>query len=219
MPARAVVPPSGRAVRVEKAGIMKPGLKVAGAIGVGYLLGRRHKMRMALTLGAAAAAGQLGHARDVLKEQTTEKLTSSETMGTLADPGKRLLDAGKSAAVAAVANRIGTLSDQLEERAEAVRHPGGDGEGPEAEAEEPESKESKARKDEGEESEGEASKTKAKKTEAKESKTKESKDSETKKTKAEKAEGDEENEEPKAKKKAGGKDTAAADAPVRRKGK
>ncbi|MDA1360708.1 hypothetical protein O1R50_13850 [Glycomyces luteolus] len=181
---------------------MKPGLKVAGAIGVGYVLGRKHKMRAAFTLGAMAAAGQLGHVRDVLKEQAAEKLASSEGMGNLADPGKRLLEAGRTAAVAAVADRIGTFSDQLEERAEAVRYPRGKAE-QETEAEPTEGKESKAHK--GEESEGkedESEKPKAKKDERKQTKGKESKGKES----AEKdTEGD------KAKKSKKSKDTEAQD--------
>ncbi|HTF10721.1 MAG TPA: hypothetical protein VK659_21365, partial [Asanoa sp.] len=38
---------------------MKPGGSAALAIGAGYVLGRQHKLRTALMLGAAAATGRL----------------------------------------------------------------------------------------------------------------------------------------------------------------
>jgi hypothetical protein len=226
---------------------MKPGLKVAGAIGVGYLLGRKHKMRTAFTLGAAAAAGQLGHARELLKDKAKEGLTSSENLGALADPGKRLLDAGKSAAVAAVASRMGAMSDELHERAEAVRT--GDGKKTEKSeaaasgdkeggAGESKGKKPEAEKDEGEEVEGkdaEREQTASKESKGKGSKTKETKakktpdkEAEDEEPEAEEEEDEEaEDEEPEAEepksqragKSSSTREKAASGAPVRRKGK
>ncbi|MEV3937924.1 hypothetical protein AB0K52_18325 [Glycomyces sp. NPDC049804] len=131
---------AGRQSRVEKVGIMKSGVQVAGAIGVGYLLGRNHKMRMALTLGAAAAAGRLGRRR--AKGKAADDAASSGDLGQFAEPGKRLLEAGKAAAMAAVTSRIGEYSDRLRERAEVLRHPN-EGEG-QAEATESKQTEVKA---------------------------------------------------------------------------
>jgi outer membrane biosynthesis protein TonB len=162
---------------------MTPGLKVAGAIGVGYVLGRKHKMRMAMTLGTAAAVGQLGQARDLLKDRATEKVASSANLGKLAEPGQRLLEAGEAAAMAAVTSRIDSVSDQLHGRAEALRRPGAaaeaeEPEGEEAEAEEPEGEEAEAEEPEGEEAEAEE--PKAKKTKDEEPKAKKTKDEEPK---------------------------------------
>jgi hypothetical protein len=115
---------------------MKSGLQVAGAIGVGYLLGRTHKMRLALALGTAAATGQLGRAPGALMQRGAKALTSSGGLGQVAEPGQRLLEAGKTAAMAAVTSRIDVMSDRLHERADALRAPSVPGVG-QQEAEQP----------------------------------------------------------------------------------
>lgn len=114
---------------------MKSGVRVAMALGTGYLLGRNHKMRLALALGAAAATGQLGRAPGQLAQRGTKALGGTP-LGTLQEPGQRLVEAGKSAAVAAVVGRINSLSDRLAVGAEeATTHAqrgtgrGGDREG------------------------------------------------------------------------------------------
>ena len=109
---------------------MKSGVRVAMALGAGYVLGRNHKMRLALALGAAAATGQLGRAPGQLAQKGTKALGDTP-LGGLQEPGKQLVEAGKSAAVAAVVGRINSLSDRLQagagEDAEATRGNGGRG--------------------------------------------------------------------------------------------
>jgi len=109
---------------------MKSGVRVAMALGTGYLLGRNHKMRLALALGAAAATGQLGRAPGQLAQKGTKALGGTP-LGTLQEPSKQLVEAGKSAAVAAVVGRINSLSDRLQEGAgqdtTGVRGDGGGG--------------------------------------------------------------------------------------------
>jgi hypothetical protein len=110
---------------------MKGSTQAALALGIGYVLGRRRKMRMAMILATAAAAGGVGGLGGTALRRGMKMLGSSEAvkkvapqLGEIADMGSDLLTVGKSAAKEAVNNRIGSLSDSLHERAEFVRDPG-----------------------------------------------------------------------------------------------
>lgn len=111
---------------------MKGGTQAALAIGVGYLLGRRRKMRMATILAAGAATGGLAGLSGMALRRGMKMLGSSEALGKfapqlgeLADTVRSdLMDAGKAAATAAVTSRIESLTDSLHERAEFARNPG-----------------------------------------------------------------------------------------------
>jgi hypothetical protein len=111
---------------------MKCGTQAALAIGAGYLLGRRRKMRLATMAAAAAATGGLGRLGGPALQRGMKMLGSTEALGKfapqlteLADTVRGdLIDAGKAAATAAVSNRIESLTDSLHERAEMVRDPG-----------------------------------------------------------------------------------------------
>src|SRR5690606_13569489 len=117
------------------------GPKIALAISAGYLLGRLHKMRWALTLAAAGAAGRLGTS-DGLREKGQKLLENSE-LGDIADSLRSgLFRAGKAAAATAVRSRLSSLSDSLRERSESMRdqsEPSSEDE--ESEAEEPDEEE------------------------------------------------------------------------------
>ena len=110
---------------------MKGGTQAALALGVGYVLGRRRKMRMATVMAAAAATGGLGGLGGAALRRGVKMLGSTEALGKfapqlgeLADTVRGdLMDAGKAAATAAVTNRIESLTDSLHERAELVRDP------------------------------------------------------------------------------------------------
>jgi hypothetical protein len=110
---------------------MKGGTQAALALGVGYVLGRRHKMRMATMLAAAAATGGLGGLGGAALRRGVKMLGSTEALGKftpqlgeLAESVRGdLVDAGKAAATAALTNRIESLTDSLHERAEMVRDP------------------------------------------------------------------------------------------------
>jgi hypothetical protein len=104
---------------------------VALAIGAGYLLGRKRRLRLAMTLAAVAATGRLGGlAAQAAKRGGTfvgssgvaEKL-SPEVGKAVSTMRSDLADAGKAAAQAAIASRIETLSDSLHERAQGIRNP------------------------------------------------------------------------------------------------
>jgi hypothetical protein len=110
---------------------MKGGTPAALALGVGYLLGRRRKLKTATVLAAAAATGGLGSLGGAALRRGTSKLGSSEALGGLGPQLGEiagtvrgdLLDAGKAAAMAAVSSRIESLSDSLHDKASAVREP------------------------------------------------------------------------------------------------
>jgi hypothetical protein len=110
---------------------MKGGTQAALALGVGYVLGRRHKMRLTTILAAGAATGGLGGLGGAALRRGMKMLGSTEAvgkfapqLGELADTVRSdLMDAGKAAAAAAVTSRIESLTDSLQERAEMVRDP------------------------------------------------------------------------------------------------
>jgi hypothetical protein len=113
---------------------MKAGAQAALALGAGYVLGRRRKLRMTTMLAAAAAAGGVGSLGGIALKRGLKMLSST---GALGDLGPQLgeiaetvrgdlVDAGKAAALAAVNERIGSLSDTLHDRAESLRNPAAD---------------------------------------------------------------------------------------------
>lgn len=111
---------------------MKCGTQAALAVGAGYLLGRRRKMKLAAMVAAGAATGGLGGLGGGLLRRGMKMVGSTEALGKmgpqlgdLADAVRGdLIDAGKAAAMAAVTNRIESLTDSLHERAELIREPG-----------------------------------------------------------------------------------------------
>lgn len=113
--------------------------ELALAVAAGYLLGRRHKLRLALTLALAGATGRLGAARGNLLEQAMKVLGSSPELEKIAESVRSgLLDAGKAAAVTAASRQINALSSRLSERATAPLDAVGLGEEEEEESEEEE---------------------------------------------------------------------------------
>jgi hypothetical protein len=110
---------------------MKGGTQAALALGVGYLLGRRRKMRLTTMLAVGAATGSVGGLGGAALRRGMKMLGSTEAvgkfapqLGELADTVRSdLMDAGKAAATAAVTSRIESLTDSLQERADMVRDP------------------------------------------------------------------------------------------------
>jgi hypothetical protein len=110
---------------------MKGGTQAALALGVGYLLGRRRKMRLTTMLAVGAATGGVGGLGGAALRRGMQMLGSTEAvgkfapqLGELADTVRSdLMDAGKAAAAAAVTSRIESLTDSLQERADMVRDP------------------------------------------------------------------------------------------------
>ena len=110
---------------------MKGSMRAATAIGVGYLLGRRRKLRTAVLMAAGTAAGgaaaggalrqgmkKAGSGGDVLGKVSPELGEVTKTLR------GELINAGKAAATAAVNNQVNTLAESLHQRAERLRDPG-----------------------------------------------------------------------------------------------
>lgn len=111
---------------------MKGSTQAALALGFGYVLGRRRKFRRAVIVAGAMATGGAGALGSTAMRRGAKVLGSSDAIGKVAPQlggigdavRGQLLNAGKTAAIAVVSNRIEALSDSLHQRAEAVRDPG-----------------------------------------------------------------------------------------------
>lgn len=110
---------------------MKGGVQTALALGVGYILGRNRKMRLATMLAVGAATGGAAKLGPAALRQGTKYLSKTDIAGALGPQVTEivntvrgeLLDAAKGAATAAVTSRIDSLSDNLHDRAETLRNP------------------------------------------------------------------------------------------------
>jgi hypothetical protein len=101
---------------------MKTGAQIGVAVAAGYVLGRFHKMKWALAL--ATMAGRKRLANQGMLRQGAKLLSSSPELSKLTDEVRgSLVEAGKTAAVAAVGSRINSLSEGLRERSESMRAP------------------------------------------------------------------------------------------------
>jgi hypothetical protein len=96
--------------------------QVALGAGIGYLLGRQHKLRWGLLLAAAAASGRLSRPGALL-EHGARALSSTPELGKLGELGAPLVAATKDAARAAVSGRIASVTDRLQERSDMLRQP------------------------------------------------------------------------------------------------
>jgi hypothetical protein len=101
---------------------MNTGVRLGLAVAAGYVLGRFHKMRWALTVAALAGRGRLPGGTGGVLQQGAKMLASSPEVSKLTDEMRgRLVDAGKAAALAAVSSKIDSLSEGLRERSDAMR--------------------------------------------------------------------------------------------------
>lgn len=107
------------------------GTQAAVAIGVGYVLGRRKKMRLATMLAIGAASGGLGRFGPAALRQVGKYVGKTDLAGALGpEVGDivntirgDLLDASRAAAASAVTSRLDSFSDSLHDRAETLRNP------------------------------------------------------------------------------------------------
>lgn len=100
---------------------MNSGARIGLAVGAGYLLGRRRKLRKALVLAAAVAAGRASKESGGLLAAGTRLLQSSPQLGNLGKLGGPLAAAGKAAATAAAGSGIDAVSGKLRGSADALR--------------------------------------------------------------------------------------------------
>ncbi|MFF4878416.1 hypothetical protein [Micromonospora sp. NPDC000668] len=104
---------------------MKTGTRIGLAVGFGYLLGRRRKLRTALTLAAAVAAGRASQNPGGLLKRGTDVLHSSPQLSNLSRLGAPLVNAGRSAATAAAGSGVDALTGRLRGSADALRRRSG----------------------------------------------------------------------------------------------
>lgn len=90
--------------------------QIATAVAVGYALGRTRRMKLALMAGGVLLGRRVKNPTDLLAKAGSAVPT--ELTGTLRD---RLVDAARSAAVAAASDKIDSLGDDLSERAAKIR--------------------------------------------------------------------------------------------------
>jgi hypothetical protein len=90
--------------------------RIMAGVTAGYVLGRMHKLKLALIVGSALANRKLVSAQ-------LDKLTDAAGVGPL---GEQLVSAGRKAAIGAVSNRIDSVSDRLAERTNALNGLSGD---------------------------------------------------------------------------------------------
>lgn len=110
---------------------MKGSTQAGLVLAVGYVLGRRRKLRTATVMAAAAATGGAGSLGSAALRRGLKMLGSSEALGDLGPQVSKLgetvrgdlAEAGKAALLASVTNRMSSLSDSLQDRAESVRNP------------------------------------------------------------------------------------------------
>ncbi|WP_280434020.1 hypothetical protein [Nocardia carnea] len=103
---------------------MKCGMRMAGAVGVGYVLGRTRKMKFALMLAGVGLSGRGGP--QALLERTTSAVGSSPELAKITEAVRgELLDAARAAAVTAASNRIDSLNARLQRHGDIGAELGG----------------------------------------------------------------------------------------------
>ncbi|MFH8680614.1 hypothetical protein [Streptomyces lydicus] len=125
--------------------------KIGVALAGGYVLGRTKKAKLAIGLGMYLAGKKL----NLDPKQLGKLVANSPVLGPLNDQVRReLVDATKSAATAALTQRMSGLADSLHERTLDLRDAGGDAEaeGPDA-SDEPDGQEKTDDEDRPEEAE------------------------------------------------------------------
>lgn len=102
---------------------MKCGMRMAGAVGVGYVLGRTRKMKFALMLAGVGLSGRGGP--QGLLERTTSAVGSSPELAKITETVRgELLEAARAAAVTAASNRIDSLNARLQHHPDIGAVPG-----------------------------------------------------------------------------------------------
>lgn len=108
---------------------MSSASRVATAVAAGYVLGRFHKLKFAFIVGSALANKKVRGSAFALLQQGSDRMRSSPEVSGLGEQiTGQLVDAGKSAALAAASSRMDALSDRLAERSESLRGPSTDDE-------------------------------------------------------------------------------------------
>ncbi|WP_143060967.1 hypothetical protein [Saccharopolyspora shandongensis] len=103
---------------------MKSGPQIALAVAIGYVLGRSRKMKLAIATAGVMAGRRLGvNPKDLLAQGGKLIAGSPELKKLTGEARERLMDAAKSAAIAAATNKIDSIGDNLTKRAAGLRTP------------------------------------------------------------------------------------------------
>ncbi|MFC0503788.1 hypothetical protein [Micromonospora costi] len=100
---------------------MNSGARIGLAAGLGYLVGRRRKLRVALALAAAVAAGRASMHPGGLLKRGADLLQAHPHLASVGRLGGPLAVAGKAAASAAAGNGIDAISGKLRDSADTLR--------------------------------------------------------------------------------------------------
>ncbi|WP_246868467.1 hypothetical protein [Saccharopolyspora sp. ASAGF58] len=100
---------------------MKSGPQIALAVAVGYALGRSRKMKLAITAAGMLAGRRFADPKELLAKGGKLLGASPEVQKLTGQARERLLDAAKSAVLAAATSKIESLGDSLTERAAGLR--------------------------------------------------------------------------------------------------
>ncbi|WP_067839483.1 hypothetical protein [Nocardia lijiangensis] len=93
---------------------MKCGVRMAAGVGIGYLLGRTRKMRLALMLAGVGLSRQAGGPQALL-QRGVSALGSSTELTKITDTVRgELMEAARAAAVTAASHQIDALNERLQ---------------------------------------------------------------------------------------------------------
>lgn len=102
---------------------MNSGMRIAGAVVGGYVLGRRRKAKLAITVGAWIAGKKLNLSPQKLLTDLAQELGSSPELSELRDQVRNeLVGEGKSMATTAVTQQAGKWTQSLQERTDQLQH-------------------------------------------------------------------------------------------------
>lgn len=102
---------------------MKQGPQIATAVAIGYALGRSRRMKLALMVGGVVLGRRMGDPKQLLAKASGAVSPTGEVGELSTALRDRLVDAAKTAALAAASKQIDTMSDNLSERAAKLRSP------------------------------------------------------------------------------------------------
>ncbi|WP_409186634.1 hypothetical protein F9C11_21320 [Amycolatopsis sp. VS8301801F10] len=101
---------------------MTPGMKIAAAVVGGYVLGRRKKAKLAITMGAWLVGKKLNlDPKKLLSDVTRELASSPELAGVRDQVRDEVLGAGKTLAADILAHQAGRLAGSLQEHTGHLR--------------------------------------------------------------------------------------------------
>jgi outer membrane biosynthesis protein TonB len=103
---------------------MSAGARIAAAVTAGYLLGRTKKLRLAITVGGMLAGKKIATDPRGLLKQGAELVEGNPELAKLqAQIQGKVLEAARTAAIAAAVNRMDVLSGAIRERTDRLALP------------------------------------------------------------------------------------------------